>query len=135
VYEALSYRNGLKLQAPSIIVCMAIMQQEYVAAKYLTCIMCVHIIYFYISTTPARLHHHPTPPHAPCPQGWKDADLHFGVLREDGRGEGADCGGVRHQSRCQGKADDAPCLGARAPCLSRSAPLSATSYFEFAILV
>ncbi len=43
MYEALSYRNGLELQAPSIIVCMAIMQQQYVAAKYLICIMCVYI--------------------------------------------------------------------------------------------
>ena len=43
MYEALSYRNGLELQAPSIIVCMAIMQQQYVAAKYLTCIICVYI--------------------------------------------------------------------------------------------
>ena len=43
MYEALSYRNGLELQAPSIIVCIAIMQQQYVAAKYLTCIVCVYV--------------------------------------------------------------------------------------------
>ena len=64
-----------------------------------------------------------------------DADLHRGVYRADGRGEGADFCGVRHQSRFQGKADDGPCVGPRAPSLSRAAPLAATSSFEFTILV
>jgi hypothetical protein len=31
-------------------------------------IMYIHIYIIYISTTPARLHHHTTPPHAPSPQ-------------------------------------------------------------------
>ncbi len=72
MYEALSYRNGLELQAPSIIVCMAIMQQEYVAAKYLTCIMCVCISYISISP-PHPLASTTTPPHPTHPvhkDGW-----------------------------------------------------------------
>jgi hypothetical protein len=42
------------------------------------------------------------------------ADLRRSGQGAHGRGEGADIGGVRHQSRYGGKADDAPCLGARA---------------------
>ncbi len=42
VYEAVSYRNDLKLQLLSIIVCIAIMQQQYTTAKYLA-YACVYI--------------------------------------------------------------------------------------------
>jgi hypothetical protein len=89
---------------------------------YLSIYLSIHLS---ISTTPARLLHHTIPPHAPPPPVWMDADLRRGVLGENGRGEGADCGGVRHQSSGQGTADDGPCLGARLPLLSRAGRLAA----------
>jgi hypothetical protein len=60
------------------------MQQQYVAAKYLTCIMCVcmYNVYMYISTSPARHHHHPTPPHAPPP---KDGSTPIHVAASHGK--------------------------------------------------
>ncbi len=100
------------------------MQQHYITditGKYLTCIIYLYLsmsiyvsIYLYIiSTTPPRLLHHTTPPHSPSPPGWRNTDLARGVQWANGHGEGADCGGVRHQSCYQGKADDGSWIDAR----------------------